>query len=490
MAAKVRVRIAPSPTGEVHIGTIWMALFNWLYAKKHQGKFILRIEDTDRNRYVAGSVERIYEALKWIGIEPDEGPEQGGEFGPYIQSERLKLYQKYAKQLVDHGFAYHCFCSPERLEEMRATQQAAKMPSRYDKHCLSLTATEVQQRLTAGEAATIRLNMPTTGTVTHHDLIRGDVTFRYDLIDDSVLLKSDGFPTYHLAVVVDDHLMEINPVIRAEEWLPSIPKHLYLYKCLSWTPPQFAHLPLILGTDRSKLSKRHGATSALTYRDAGYLPAAMQNFLVLMGWHPKGDRETISLEEVIKDFDLADINPSGAIFDRTKLDWFNGYYIRQLNSDDLIANSEPFIKLPGWTEQGRDWKIAALNLVRERLHHLSELDQLLMFSTATGWEQMLANADLGLINQKNLKPGDAPEALRWGLDICLKIENTWSASLLREKILKEIKDAGRTNMSVLWPLRFGLSLAVASPDVFDIMELIGSIETKRRVNIVLERLKD
>ncbi len=485
----VRVRLAPSPTGEVHIGTIWIALFDWIYAKQHQGTFVLRIEDTDRARFVPGSVERLYEALEWIGIIPDEGPQQPGPYGPYTQSERLPLYQQYAEQLLASGHAYHCFCTPERLEEMRVAQQAAKRPPRYDRTCLALSKEEVASRLAAGEPATIRLKMPTEGTLTHHDLIRGDVTFRYDLLDDSVIMKSDGFPTYHLAVVVDDHLMHIDTVLRAEEWLPSVPKHLYLYECLGWEPPRFAHLPLILGTDRSKMSKRHGATSALAFRDAGYLPEAMRNFLVLMGWHPKGDTEVISLDDVINQFDLAEFNPAGAIFDRTKLDWFNGYYIRALAIEELTKRLQPFWNLAAPYLTDLAWQHRVVALVRDRLVTLADINTLTEYLRPDGFDQRLATmADISLCIPKKGTAAQTLESLRWLATEVEQSELFSDASLLKTKIIEKIAASGQKNGGVLWPGRVALSLQAASPDVFDLMVTLGQDETLRRIKAVMAKL--
>jgi glutamyl-tRNA synthetase len=315
---------------------MWTALFNWIFAKQHGGTFVLRIEDTDQKRLVEGSRDRILEAMDWYKITPDEGPQQGGAYGPYEQSQRLDIYTTHVRQLLENGSAYYCFCTAERLESLRADQIAHKLPPKYDKHCATLDPAEALVRINAGEAHTVRLKLPSSGSIEHDDIIRGHVSFRLDLLDDSVIMKSDGFPTYHLANVVDDHLMNISHVIRAEEWLPSVPKHLFLYRAFGWEPPKFAHLPLLLGSDKSKLSKRHGATAALTFRDLGYLPETMVNFLALMGWHPKGEDEILTIEQIVEQFRLEDVNPSGAVFDQTKLDWMNGHYLRSLPVEQLL----------------------------------------------------------------------------------------------------------------------------------------------------------
>ena len=478
----IRVRLAPSPTGEVHIGTIWIAQFNWLFAKQRGGSFIVRLEDTDQKRLVPGSIEKIYEALDWYGLTPDEGPNHGGAFGPYVQSERLSLYRSHAEQLIQSGKAYWCFCTPERLDELRQSQEAAKQPPRYDKRCAALSPEEVSTRRQAGESAVVRLNMPAHGSVTLPDVIRGDVTFSYDQIDDSVLLKTDGFPTYHLAVVVDDHLMEISHVIRGEEWLPSTPKHLYLYESFGWAPPTFAHLPLILGTDKKKLSKRHNAASALTFRDSGYLPETMQNFLALMGWHPKGDEEVLPREEIIKQFDLASINPSGAIFDQTKLDWLNGWYLRHVAEDDLLSRLQPF--WPMAKELTVDEQRGAVRLVRERLKTLADITTLTTTLLPLGWTAGLADFDRSLLIPKKSSADEAKENILWAISWLQEFSGDWKSEVLKEKMIAAISTAGKTNGGVLWPTRVALTLQAASPDVFDVLAYLGKEESLRRLQTI------
>lgn len=483
--SRIRVRFAPSPTGDPHVGSLWVALFNAIFARQHQGSFILRIEDTDQKRLVPDTVKTIYEALAWYGLTPDEGPEQDGPFGPYVQSQRRELYQQHARQLVEQGSAYYCFCLPERLAQLRAAQQAAKQPPRYDKHCATLSAEEVKRRLAAGQPAVIRMRLPTTGTVDHDDLVRGRVTFQYDQLDDSVLLKSDGFPTYHLAAVVDDHLMHISHVIRAEEWLPSVPKHLFLHRAFGWQPPQYAHLPQLLGANRKKLSKRHGATSALSFRDEGYLPEAMRNFLVLMGWHPKGDDEILSDQEVVKQFRLADVNPSGAIFDPTKLAWLNGVYIRALAPDELVRRLESFWHIPVGAPLSDDWKRRAIGLVQERMKKLSEVDQLINFVFPSVWDDELHTFDRELLIPKQGSADRARAALAWSADWLTGYAGTWQASALKTAMLAAIAATGKRNVEVLWPVRVALTLRRASPDVFDLLELLGHDESIRRIRTLM-----
>lgn len=484
MSKPVRVRLAPSPTGDVHIGTIWIAQFNWLFAKQNNGKFIVRLEDTDQKRLVEGSIEKIYDALNWYGLTPDEGPEQGGPFAPYVQSQRLELYKQYAEQLINQGSAYYCFCTAERLTEVRAAQEAAKKPPRYDKHCAKLDHNESAKRVAAGESHVVRLNVPITGAITFHDLIRGDVTFRYDQVDDSVLLKSDGFPTYHLAVVVDDHLMEISHVIRGEEWLSSAPKHLLLYERFGWTPPAFAHLPLILGTDKKKLSKRHGATSALSFRELGYLPETMQNFLALMGWHPKGDVETLTRTEVIEQFSLDEINPSGAVFDQTKLDWLNGWYIRQLPITDLVIRLKPWWNIPAESSVDDEWLGRVVAIVRDRLTTLKQIDEMSLFFWPTVWDAELTDFDRSLLVPKKGTSEATTTNLGWAMDWLSEYRGTWSASELKTSMMAAIADAGKKNGEILWPVRVVLSLRAGSPDVFDLLAVLGKTESLRRLQAV------
>lgn len=458
---------------------MWTALFNWLFARQQGGTFVLRIEDTDQKRLVPGSREKIFEALQWYGLTPDEGPEQGGPFGPYEQSQRLELYRTHVQQLLVSGAAYYCFCTPERLEQLRADQTAQKLPPRYDKHCATLTPADVERRRKAGEPCTVRLNMPSNGTIEYTDIIRGQVSFRLDLLDDSVLLKSDGFPTYHLANVVDDHLMQISHVIRAEEWLPSVPKHLWLYKSFGWTPPQFAHLPLLLGQDKSKLSKRHGATSALSFRDLGYLPEALVNFLGLMGWHPKGDEEILSRDQFVQEFRLPEVNPSGAVFDMTKLEWMNGAYIRSATPADLVERLQPFWTTPA--DITTDQQIAAVKLVQERLVKLSDINEAINFVFAPTWDTEVAAFDRTLLVPKKgtmeMTAHHLDQAAKW----LEAYAGEWTAVTLKTDMIAAISAMGKKNGEILWPIRVALSLRAASPDVFDLLAYLGKTESLRRL---------
>ncbi len=340
----VRTRMAPSPTGEdLHIGNVYTALLNYAWAKKNKGHFLLRVEDTDRQRLVDGSEERIIASLSWLGLNYDEGPGKGGPFAPYRQSERLEVYKKHAMELVEKGHAFYCFCTSERLEAMRGVQQAEGLPTLYDGLCKKYSLEEAKEK-TKSEPYVVRLNTPEEGETSFNDLLRGEITFENKLIDDQVLLKSDGFPTYHLAVVVDDHLMEISHVVRAEEWISSTPKHVLLYKFFGWDLPVFAHTPILRNPDKSKLSKRKNPVWASWYKEQGYLQEGILNFLALMGWSHPDQKEEFGLEEFINLFDLKDINPVGPIFDIEKLDWLNGVWIRKLSIAELKNRLKEFYK--------------------------------------------------------------------------------------------------------------------------------------------------
>lgn len=374
----IRTRIAPSPTGDPHVGTLRTALYNYYYAHKTEGKFVLRIEDTDKNREVAGSIEKIYESLEWIGVKPDEGMKYGGEYGPYLQSDRLNLYQKYARQLVDSNHAYYCFCSAERLTKLREDEEKNHRPPRYDGLCSNIDQNEALER-TKNEPFVIRLKVPSGEVIGFDDAIKGKVEINSNEIDDQVLIKSDGFPTYHLAVVVDDHLMKITHVIRGEEWISSTPKHILLYRYFEWDLPVFAHLPLILNTDRSKLAKRHNNTSVLYYKvEQGYHPAAMRHFLMFMGWTPKSVKEFYNFEDFLNEFSIDRVGVSPAVFDLAKLESLSHDYISKERIEDLIIQYSDWLKddrhnitaeeklFLNACEDEKDFATAALEVARMR----------------------------------------------------------------------------------------------------------------------------
>jgi len=492
---KVRVRFPPSPTGFLHIGSLRTALYNYLFARKHGGEFILRIEDTDRARSVPGGVESIIRTLEWAGIEYDEGPqlapspglrpssplgrgegEGKGEHGPYVQSERLDIYKKYAEQLIKKSKAYYCTCTPQRLEELRQAQMERKEPTRYDGQCRKLSNSKLQ---IANSSYVIRLKVPRTGKTKFEDIIHGKLEFENKLIDDQVLMKSDGYPTYHLANVVDDHLMKISHVIRGEEWLSSNPKHILLYKALGWKPPQFAHLPLLLNSDHSKLSKRQGDVAVEDYIKKGYLREALINFVALLGFNPRADKELYTIDELIDEFDLAKVNKSGAVVNFEKLDWMNGSYIRHMPLDELVTLTMPFLPTD-------DMKLArkVVALEQERLKKLSDLSEAteFFFVEIPHYEPEI------LIWKKSPKESVAPnlQALH---DFLSDYDGTWDANALESAIKLWIEQKSRGVGEILWPMRVALSGRLASPPPFDIAAILGKTRTLARLEYAIKLAK-
>ncbi|MBD3225698.1 MAG: glutamate--tRNA ligase [Caldithrix sp.] len=370
----IRVRFAPSPTGFVHLGSLRTALYNYLFARHNQGKIVLRIEDTDQSRYVEGAVENLINILNWAGIDFDEGPHIGGNYGPYHQSERFDLYKKHSDSLLGENYAYPCFCSAERLDQLREQQKQNEQPVMYDGHCRNITSEEAAERMQT-ENYVVRLKTPREGFTIVDDLIRGSVKFENTLIDDQVLLKSDGFPTYHLANVVDDHLMQINHVIRGEEWIPSTPKHVILYKAFGWQLPEFAHLPLLLNPDRSKLSKRQNDVAVEDYQQKGVLPEALINFVALLGWNKGDDQELFSKDEMIKAFTLERVNKSGAVFDLNKLFWMNGHYIRNMNESEYVAAAIRLLSKIGRDKGDKKTNRTIVLAVRNHIQVFDDLKQ-------------------------------------------------------------------------------------------------------------------
>ncbi|RLC58050.1 MAG: glutamate--tRNA ligase [Candidatus Cloacimonadota bacterium] len=375
MSDEIRVRFAPSPTGNLHVGSLRTALYNYLYAKKVGGKFILRIEDTDQTRYVDGAVENLFTTLKAMGLEYDEGPEKDGEYGPYYQSERTEIYNKYVHELLDSKKAYRCFCTPEDLDKMREERKAKGLDTRYDGRCRKLTENKINEHLKNNDKFVIRLKIPQEGEITFYDVVREKVTFPWDMVDDQVLVKSDGFPTYHLANVVDDHLMEISHVIRGEEWLPSVPKHLYLYEALGWKPPKMCHLPLLLNSDKSKLSKRQGDVAVEDFLTKGYLPEALLNFVALLGWHAPGNEEFYTLAELEKVFSLKRINKSGSVFDVEKLNWMNGQYLRNTDLKVIGEYARKYFEDAGYHIPNEKHYLELVDIARSRIHKLDEVTE-------------------------------------------------------------------------------------------------------------------
>ncbi len=487
MTKQVRVRYAPSPTGFPHVGNIRTALFNWLFARHNGGSFIVRIEDTDVTRRVEGAVEAILGALRWLGMDWDEGPEVGGEYGPYFQSERLKLYQSAAKRLVEQGDAYYCYCTPERLEEMRAEQTRLKQPPGYDRRCRELSATGGVLKWMSGSKRVIRFRTPLEKQTIFTDLIRGEITFENANIDDFILLKSDGYPTYHLASVVDDHLMEISHVLRAEEWLSSTPRHLMLYHALGFEPPQFVHLPMLLGTDRSKLSKRHGAVSITEYQVQGYLPEAMVNFLALLGWSLDDKTEIMSRKELMDNFSLERVSQTAAIFNREKLDWMNGVYIRSLSLEDFTQRATPFLDrgLPAEVKRPipADYATKITPLIQERVKILSEVPELteFFFVDELGYEP-------GLLIVKKMNQELAIKALKASV-VKLKNLPAFDKESL-EAVLRPLAEELELKTGQLFgTLRVAVTGRMVAPPLFQTMAVLGKERCTQRIKEALKKLQ-
>jgi glutamyl-tRNA synthetase len=475
----VRVRYAPSPTGAPHIGGFRTALFDWLLARQQGGKFILRIEDTDRSRYVPGSVEGQMESLRWLGLDWDEGPDVGGPHAPYTQSERLDLYHSAARKLIESGGAYECYCSPERLDALRTRQREQSQPTGYDGRCRT-DAGRAEAKREAGDAApVVRFRMPDAGETVVHDIVRGEVSFQNAKLEDFVILKSDGFPTYHLAHVVDDHDMEITHVIRGEEWLPSAPRHKLINLALGYEVPLYAHVSLILGTDRSKLSKRHGAQSVLEYRDMGYLPEAVFNFLGLLGWSLDDKTEIISREEFVANFSLGRLLKSPAIFDIEKLNWMNGVYLRSMPLDALSQRIATWLEKP--PERGGlpssvarpldlDYTLRVLPLVRERVKLLSEArDMMAFFYLPDG-----VDPDPDVLAGKAFANDHGRAALLLSEALVLaEHSDRWTAELL-EPAYRELATRLEVKAGDLFMLmRVAITGRTVSPPLFETMEVVG-----------------
>lgn len=479
---KPRVRFAPSPTGYLHIGSLRTALYNFLFAQKNRAEFVLRVEDTDKKRFVEDALKSLLKTLDWVGITYDEGPIK--------QSERLDVYKKYAKELVKNGHAYYCFCEPERLEEMRKEQQALKKPPIYDQYCLrNTTPDEVNKKLKENCPHTIRLKVPKDEVIEFEDIIRGKVKFNTNIIDDQVLLKSDGYPTYHLANVVDDHEMKITHVIRGEEWLPSVPKHLLIYKYLGWEPPQFAHVPLLLNADRSKLSKRQGDVAVEDYIKKGYLKEAIINFVVFLGWNPGGGstQEIFTIEELIKIFDLSRVHKGGAVFDVQKLNWLNSQWIKKISIDDLYDRSLEFWKGKDFYNNAPEEKKSeefikkVLTVEQDRLTTLSGVGESSKFFFTN------INYSKNLLRWKEMSDEEIKESLQKSLDILTNTsDNSWSRENL-EKILLEA--AGDKKGELLWPLRVALTGEQKSPSPFEVAWVLDKKESIKRINEAISKLK-
>jgi len=486
MSKSVRVRYAPSPTGYPHVGNIRTALFNWLFARHYGGSFIVRIEDTDVARKVEGTVKAILDGLRWLGLDWDEGPEVGGKYAPYFQSQRLEIYREMAQRLISQGDAYYCYCSPKRLEEMRAEQVRRKQPPGYDRYCRDLSPEERAQKEAEGITPVVRFKTSLEGQTEFNDLIRSGVVFGNNTIDDFVLLKSDGYPTYHLANVVDDHLMEISHVLRAEEWLSSTPRHLLLYQALGFEPPQFAHLPMILGSDRSKLSKRHGAVSIIEYREQGYLPEAMVNFLALLGWSLDDRTEILSRQELVDNFSLERISRTAAIFNMDKLSWMNGVYIRSLTADEFFEAVQPYLMMdiPAGEAliSSEEYVRDILPLVQERARTLAEVAELAQFFFIDELDY-----EPGLLIGKNMTRESAIQALETAQERLGQLEVFDAESL--EAVLRPLAVELELKTGQLFgTLRVAVTGRTAAPPLFQTMAVLGKERCLRRIEAALDRL--
>ncbi len=477
----IRVRIAPSPTGDWHLGTLRTALFSYLFARHHDGKFFLRIEDTDQTRLVPGAVERIQEMLEWLDLVPDPLPDGQPYF---VQSQNLPRYQAVAKQLVNEGKAYYCFATPEELAAMREDQEAKKLPPHYDNRWgyRDLSLEEAEKLIAQEKPRVIRQKMPHEGTTVFHDTIVGEVKVENKVLDDTVLLKSDGFPTYHLAHVVDDYDMEISHVIRGAEWLPSAPRHVQLHQTLGWELPVYAHVPVILGPDKGKLSKRHGAKSVLEYRDEGYLPEAMLNFLVLLGWSSGTEQEIFSRSEMIEKFSLDRVHPSPAVFNKDRLDWFNATYIRNLGVMELRN-----LLLLFWRDRNPLWQVRygenpmkfdkAVQSLHERLITLHEFDALANF-----YYEEPSGYDPDLLVPKQLSRKEVGDYLTLALKVLGDMTvSSWSHNGLEDVLRDEVARLGIKPGHVFWPIRAALTGLPASPGVFEVLGVLGKEESLKRI---------
>ncbi len=504
---KIRTRFAPSPTGYLHVGSLRTAFYNYLFAKHNNGDFILRIEDTDRSRYVEGSIENLVKILDFMGLDYNEGvftdkdekTFQKGNFGPYIQSERLEIYKKYVDELIKNDYAYFCFCSQERLDEMRKEQQAQKVAPMYDGKCRGLDKKEIQKLLNKKTPCVVRLKVPKDGFTEFDDLVYGKIKIENKTIDDQVLIKSDGYPTYHLANVVDDHLMKISHIIRGEEWLPSTPKHILLYKAFKWEVPKFVHLPLLLNPDKSKLSKRQGDVAVEDYLKKGYLPEALLNFILLLGWNPKTEEEIFSLDEMIKRFDLSGVNKTGAIFNTEKLDWINGTYIRCMPLEELTKLCVPYlIEAKIIEEKDTRYKIQDTNeivdfdylkkviaLEQERMKKLSEIGESVKFIFIDKLKY-----DKDLLIWKKMSFEEVKNNLELAYQKLEKLDEKDFTKDNLEKVLRNLMEREEIKTGeLLWPLRVALTGLKGSPGPFEVAEVLEKKKVLERIRKGIEKLK-
>lgn len=492
---KPRLRFAPSPTGYVHIGGLRTALYNYLYAKQNEGTYLIRVEDTDQTRFVEGAIEGMINSMHWAGVVHDEGPfiEEGthhiiekGEFGPYIQSHRLELYKKHSDILIESGHAYHCFCSKERLEEVREKQKSDGFTPKYDGHCRHLSKTEVDEKLAEGLPHVIRLKLPKNRLIEFNDAIKGHIAVNTDDMDDQVMMKTDGFPTYHMAVVVDDHFMGITHVVRGDEWLISTPKHIYTYEAFGWEAPQFVHLPVILGQSKKKLSKREGDVSVEDFKRKGYLPEALINYIALVGWSPDDGEEIMDMQTLINKFSFDRVSKSSGVFDVEKLNWMNNQYIRNYDLDQLTSFSKAYFVESGFASESEfDAEFLKyrniVDILRERLNKLNEISDYY---------------DLFNVNTIELEDDEAREMIE--MPHVSEMLSCFSAKVSEideitaedvKRLLKEVqKETGHKGKNLFMPVRVALTGQVHGPDIAKVMEVIGSTNTVERIEYSIRNL--
>jgi glutamyl-tRNA synthetase len=477
-----RVRFAPSPTGYLHVGGLRTALYNYFFARNRKGKFILRIEDTDRNRYVPGAVENLISTLGWAGIEYDEGPDKGGDYGPYKQSERRDIYKEHADLLIKNKKAYYCFCTTERLASLREEQQKKNVQSMYDKHCLGLSEEEIKHNLSEGLPYVIRLNVEPGKKIKFNDHIREEVEFSSDVVDDQVLIKTDKYPTYHLANVVDDHLMKITHVIRGEEWLSSTPKHVILYDAFGWEIPIFAHLPLLLNADRSKLSKRQGDVAVEDYKNKGYLKEALVNFVALLGWTAGDDKEYYNIDELISKFSLDRVNKSGAIFNIEKLNWLNEEHLRKKTDTELLQMLRSELKESKYAgqEYPDEYLLNVIGVMRERVSFIKEIFE----KGSYFFEEPITYEEAGVKKRWNVQSSEILKQYAGKIELITSPSKGDYENALKDTAAHFNKGNG----DVIHPLRLAVSGVSGGPGIFDILYIIGKEKTLSRIKTIIEKL--
>ena len=473
----VRVRFAPSPTGALHIGSVRTILYNYLFARQREGTLILRVEDTDQDRLVPGAIESIYDGLHWLGISWHEGPQEGGPHAPYVQSERLPLYQQHAHELIEKGAAYYCFCSKERLAALRADQEARKEPTRYDRHCRNIPPHEAAERAKT-EPHVIRLKAPDEGTLAIDDLVHGHIEWQAETIEDQVLLKSDGFPTYHLAVVIDDHVMEISHIMRGDEWVASVPKHLLIYRDFGWDVPPMAHVPSVLGPDGKKLSKRHGSTAVAQFREDGYLPEALINYLALVGWSPGTEDEVFSMDDLIRVWKIEQVQSAGGKWDKERLDFFNGVWIRKLSVEELVRRLEPFVP----AEWDRDVLARITPHIQERMKTLKDAQELIrfLFTDDIGYEKSL------LIPKKSDRVTTV-EVLARARAILGEVE-PFVATTIQPALEGLAAELGWSKGDLNGVVRMAITGRKVGPPLYESLEVLGKDKSLRRIERAQELL--